>query len=59
MLLSKAGSCGYLVEARIPALAVKDGKVRIRLVSDAGLLYNRRLTLTFGLPTPLTAKRRF
>ncbi|MBO4709948.1 MAG: glycoside hydrolase family 2 [Kiritimatiellae bacterium] len=35
--LREAGSYGYLVEADVPAAAVKDGKVDIRLEADNGL----------------------
>ena len=35
--LSEAGSYGYLVEVPIPSEAAKDGKVVIRLASDAGI----------------------
>ena len=41
--LREAGSYGWLVEAPVPASAVRGGKVRIRLESDAGLaVYGRR-----------------
>ena len=36
-LLREAGSYGYLVRVPVPADAVKDGKVTIRLASDRGL----------------------
>ena len=35
--LREAGSYGFLVEAKIPPAAVKNGKVTVRLESDAGL----------------------
>ena len=35
--LHEAGSYGYLVEVPVPASALNDGKVRIRLESDSGL----------------------
>jgi hypothetical protein len=35
--LREAGSYGYLVEVPITANQVKNGKVKIRLESDAGL----------------------
>jgi len=35
--LREAGSYGYLVEAPVPAEAVKDGKVTVRLEADNGL----------------------
>ena len=35
--LREAGSYGYLVEASVPASAVRNGKVRVRLESDRGL----------------------
>ncbi len=35
--LNEAGSYGYLVEVPVPASAVKNGKVKIRLESNAGL----------------------
>jgi hypothetical protein len=36
-VLRDAGSYGYLVEVNVPPQAVKDGKVTVRLESDAGL----------------------
>ena len=35
--LREAGSYGWLVSAPVPASAVRDGKVRVRLEADAGL----------------------
>ena len=36
-MLREAGSYGWLVEVKVPPEAVKDGKVTVRLESDAGL----------------------
>jgi hypothetical protein len=54
--LVEAGSYGWLVEAAVPASAVKNGKVRIRLESDAGLAVYGRLFGRYPLDPHVSAK---